>query len=128
MYSNQDGQSILDSRQSFADGVSIKIKTGKMNCCTQSKVSMQNMAVSVDGQRVAVSPSSGNVVHIYDIHTGKELGRFATGYQPHENIYFAGGTKILNAAMGNVETTMDAQGQDFTKVKPFITIADANKL
>lgn len=109
-------------------GYPLKLKQAKWIAVRQSKVSMQNMAVSVDGQRVAVSPSSGNVVHIFDIHTGKELGRFATGYQPHENIYFAGGRKILNAAMGNVETTMDAQGQDFTKGKPFIAIADANKL
>ena len=84
------------------------------------------MAVSPDGQQVAVSASSGNVVHILDINTGKELGRFATGDKPHENIYFDGGTKILNSAIGNVETSMDAAWQDFTKGKRYITIADAN--
>lgn len=63
---------------------------------------------------------------LLDIHTGKELGRFATGDKPHENIYFDNGKKILNSAIGNVETSLDAQWQDFTKGKRYITIADAN--
>lgn len=127
MYSTPDGQSIVASRPSFADVVSINIKTGKINWRTPVEgFRADHMAVSPDGQRVAVSVSSGNVVHVLDIHTGKKLGRFATGDKPHENIYFAGGTKILNSAIGNVETSMDAQWQDFTKGKRFITIADAN--
>ncbi|WP_168383192.1 YncE family protein [Acinetobacter indicus] len=127
MYSTPDGQSIVASRPSFADVVSINIKTGKINWRTPVEgFRADHMAVSPDGQRVAVSASSGNVVHVLDIHTGKELGHFATGDKPHENIYFAGGTKILNSAIGNVETSMDAQWQDFTKGKRFITIADAN--
>lgn len=127
MYSTPDGQSIVASRPSFADVVSINIKTGKINWRTPVEgFRADHMAVSPDGQRVAVSASSGNVVHVLDIHTGKELGRFATGDKPHENIYFAGGNKILNSAIGNVETSMDAQWQDFTKGKRYITIADAN--
>ncbi|WP_368559578.1 YncE family protein [Acinetobacter indicus] len=127
MYSTPDGQSIVASRPSFADVVSINIKTGKINWRTPVEgFRADHIAVSPDGQRVAVSASSGNVVHVLDIHTGKELGRFATGDKPHENIYFANGSKILNSAIGNVETSMDAQWQDFTKGKRYITIADVN--
>ncbi|MCO8083144.1 YncE family protein [Acinetobacter lwoffii] len=127
MYSTPDGQSVVASRPSFADVVSINIKTGKINWRMPVEgFRADHMAVSPDGQRVAVSASSGNVVHVLDIHTGKELGRFSTGDKPHENIYFDGGNKILNSAIGNVETSMDAQWQDFTKGKRFITIADAN--
>lgn len=127
MYSTPDGQSIVASRPSFADVVSINIKTGKINWRTPVEgFRADHMAVSPDGQRVAVSASSGNVVHVLDIHTGKELGRFATGDKPHENIYFANGSKILNSAIGNVETSLDAQWQDFTKGKRYITIADAS--
>ncbi len=127
MYSTPDGQSVVASRPSFADVVSINIKTGKINW--RSKVEgfrADHMAVSPDGQRVAVSAFSGNVVHVLDINTGKELGRFPTGDKPHENIYFAGGSKILNSSIGNVETPLDAAWQDFTKGKRLITIADAN--
>lgn len=121
MYSTPDGQSVVASRPSFADVVSINIKTGKINWRTPVEgFRADHMAVSPDGQRVAVSASSGNVVHVLDINTGKEVGRFSTGDKPHENIYFDGGNKILNSAM------MDAQWQDFTKGKRFITIADAN--
>ncbi len=127
MYSTPDDQSVVASRPSFADVVSINIKTGKINWRTPVEgFRADHMAVSPDGQRVAVSASSVNVVHVLDINTGKELGRFATGDKPHENIYFNSGNKILNSAIGNVETSMDAQWQDFTKGKRFITIADAN--
>ncbi|TCH65366.1 YncE family protein [Acinetobacter sp. ANC 4862] len=127
MYSTPDGKSVVASRPSFADVVSINIATGKINWRTPVEgFRADHMAVSPDGQRLAVSASSGNVVHVLDINTGKELGRFATGDKPHENIFFDGGSKILNSAIGNVETAMDASWQDFTKGKRFITIADAN--
>lgn len=126
MYSTPDGKSVVASRPSYADVVSIDIATGKINWRTPVEgFRADHMAVSPDGQQVAVSASSGNVVHVLDINTGKELGRFATGDKPHENIYFAGGSKILNSAIGNVETAMDAQWQDFTKGKRYLTIADA---
>ena len=127
MYSTPDGQSVVASRPSFADVVSINITTGKINWRTPVEgFRADHMAVSPDGKRLAVSASSGNVVHVLDINTGKELGRFATGDKPHENIFFNSGTKILNSAIGNVETSMDAAWQDFTKGKRFLTIADAN--
>ncbi|MDK1683808.1 YncE family protein [Acinetobacter terrestris] len=127
MYSTQDGKSVVASRPSFADVVSINIATGQINWRTPVEgFRADHMAVSPDGQRLAVSASSGNIVHVLDINTGKELGRFATGDKPHENIFFSGGSKILNSAIGNVETSMDASWQDFTKGKRFITIADAN--
>lgn len=127
MYSTPDGQSVVASRPSFADVVSINIATGQINWRTSVEgFRADHMAVSPDGKRVAVSASSGNVVQILDINTGKELGRFATGDKPHENIFFNGGTKILNSAIGNVETPLDAAWQDFTKGKRFITIADAH--
>lgn len=127
MYSTPDGKSVVASRPSFADVVSINIATGKINWRMPVEgFRADHMAVSPDGQRLAVSASSGNVVHVLDINTGKELGRFATGDKPHENIFFNGGTKILNSAIGNVETSMDAAWQDFTKGKRVLTIADAN--
>lgn len=127
MYSTPDGQSVVASRPSFADVVSINIATGQINWRTPVEgFRADHMAVSPDGKRVAVSASSGNVVQVLDINTGKELGRFATGDKPHENIFFNGGSRILNSAIGNVETSLDAPWQDFTKGKRFITIADAN--
>lgn len=127
MYSTPDGKSVVASRPSYADVVSIDIASGKINWRTSVEgFRADHMAVSPDGLRVAVSASSGNVVQVLDIQTGRELGRFDTGDKPHENIYFAGGSKIINSAIGNVETPMDASWQDFTKGKRYLTIADAN--
>lgn len=127
MYSTADGKNIIASRPSFADVVSIDIASG--NIKWRFKVDgfrADHMAVSPDGKTVAVSASSGNVVHILDINTGKQLGKFKTGDKPHENIYFAGGSKLLNSSIGNVETPYDAPWQDFTKGKRMLTIADVN--
>lgn len=126
MYSTPDGRSIVASRPSYADVVSINVETGELQW--RFKVDgfrADHMAVSPDGAHVAVSASSGNVVHVLDINTGKELGKFKTGDKPHENIFFDGGTKILNSAIGNVETSSDEPWQDFTKGDRKITIADA---
>lgn len=127
MYSTPDGRSIVASRPSYADVVSIDIASGKINWRFKVKgFRADHMAVSPDGHTVAVSASSGNVVHVLDIYTGEELGQFKTGDKPHENIYFDGGSKILNSAIGNVETAFDAPWQDFTKGDRKLTIADVD--
>lgn len=125
MYSTPDGKNLVASRPSFADVLSINIETGKINWrFAVSGFRADHMAVSPDGKTVAVSASSANTVHILDINTGKELGKFATGDKPHENIFFAGGTRVINSAIGNVETSADAPWQDFTKGKRVLTIAN----
>lgn len=125
MYSSPDGKSIIASRPSFADVVSINIETGKINWRFDvDGLRADHMAVSPDGKSVAVSASTGNVVHILDINTGEELGKFETGDKPHENIYFDGGNKILNSSIGEVQTPFDAHWLDFTKGDRRLTIAD----
>src|SRR5690606_24319434 len=87
IYTTPGGQLVVSSRHSYNDVVSINIKTTKINWRTLVEgFRADDMAVSSDGKRVAVSASSGNVVHVFDIHSGKELGRFRTGDKPHENI------------------------------------------
>lgn len=127
MYSTPDGQNIVASRPSFADVVSINVATGQIKWrFPVSGFRADHMAVSPDGKSLAVSASSSNTVHVLDINTGAELGKFATGDKPHENIFMNGGSKILNSSIGNVETAFDAPWQDFTKGKRVLTIADAS--
>jgi YVTN family beta-propeller protein len=128
MYSTPDGRSIVASRPSFADVVSINMSTGQINWRFEvDGLRSDHMAVSPDGQQLAVSASTGNVVHVLDINSGKELGKFPTGDKPHENIFFDGGTKILNSSIGDVQTSYDAQWQDYTKGDRYITISDITK-
>ncbi|KOU61826.1 serine/threonine protein kinase [Streptomyces sp. MMG1533] len=126
MYSTPDGTSVVVSRPSFADVVSIDLATGNINWrFPVSGYRSDHMAVSPDGKRVAVSASTGNTVHVLDIVTGKQLGSFGTGDKPHENIFTKDGKYIWNMAIGDVNTSTDAPWLDWTKGNRVITVVDA---
>ncbi|MFI7498307.1 YncE family protein [Streptomyces sp. NPDC049687] len=126
MYSTPDGKSVVVSRPSFADVVSINLATGAINWrFPVSGYRSDHMAVSPDGTRVAVSASTANTVHVLDIDTGKQLGSFATGDKPHENIFSKDGKYIYNMAIGDVNTDLDAPWLDWTKGDRHITVVDA---
>ncbi|GGX19950.1 YncE family protein [Streptomyces lomondensis] len=127
MYSTPDGGSMVVSRPSFADVVSIDLATGDINWrFPVTGYRSDHMAVSPDGKRVAVSASTSNTVHVLDIVTGRELGRFATGDKPHENIFTQDGKYIYNMAIGDVNTQTDAPWLDWTKGDRRITVVDAS--
>jgi len=126
MYSTPDGKSVVVSRPSFADVVSIDLATGGINWrFPVSGYRSDHMAVSPDGTRVAVSASTANTVHVLDIDTGKQLGSFATGDKPHENIFTKDGKYIWNMAIGDVNTSLDDPAWDWTKGDRHITVVDA---
>lgn len=125
MYATPDGTSMVVSRPSFADVVSIDLTTGRINWrFPVAGYRSDHMAVSPDGRRVAVSASIANTVHVLDITTGKELGKFSTGDKPHENFFTDGGKYLWNMSIGNVETSLDDPSWDWTKGDRRITVAD----
>ena len=126
MYSTPDGRSVVVSRPSFADVVSIDLATGAINWrFPVSGYRSDHMAVSADGTRVAVSASISNTVHVLNIDTGAQIGSFTTGAKPHENIFTKDGKYIWNMSIGDVNTSQDAPWQDFTKGDRKITVVDA---
>ncbi|MGW1069621.1 YncE family protein [Streptomyces aureus] len=126
MYSTPDGRSVVVSRPSFADVVSIDLATGRINWrFPVAGYRSDHMAVSPDGTRVAVSASTANTVHVLDIATGVQLGSFATGDKPHENIFTHDGKYIWNMAIGDVTTALDEPWLDWTKGDRKITVVDA---
>jgi len=62
---------------------------------------------------------------VLDINTGKQLGSFATGDKPHENIFTKDGKYIWNMAIGDVNTSLDDPAWDWTKGDRRITVVDA---
>ena len=126
MYSTPDGSAMVASRPSFADVVSIDVRTGKINWrFPVSGYRSDHMAVSPDGSRVAVSASTSNTVHVLDIVTGQEVGSFRTGDKPHENVFTDSGRHLWNMAIGDVNTPTDDPALDFTKGDRRITVVDA---
>ncbi|MBA4860822.1 YncE family protein [Streptomyces sp. PSKA54] len=127
MYSTPDGSAVVVSRPSFADVVSIDLATGRINWrFPVSGYRSDHMAVSPDGTRVAVSASTSNTVHVLDIDTGKQLGSFATGDKPHENVFTDGGKYLWNMSIGEVTTALDEPWLDWTKGDRRITVVDAD--
>ncbi|WP_329182942.1 YncE family protein [Actinacidiphila glaucinigra] len=127
MYATPDGTALVASRPSFADVVSIDLATGDVKWrFPVSGYRSDHMAVSPDGTRVAVSASTSNTVHVLDINSGRELGRFTTGDKPHENIFSKDGRYLWNMSIGEVNNDFDAPWQDFLKGDRKITIADTS--
>jgi DNA-binding beta-propeller fold protein YncE len=126
MYTTPDGSALVASRPSFADVVSIDLRTGAVRWrFPVSGFRADHMAVSPDGTKVAVSASTSNTVHVLDINTGRQLGSFSTGDKPHENIFTDGGKYIWNMSIGEVNTSLDDPALDWTKGDRHITVADA---
>jgi PQQ-like domain len=126
MFSSKDGRLLVVSRPSLADVIGLDLNTGAI--AWRFRVDGQrsdHMAMSPDGTRVAVSASTGNVVHILDTFTGQEVGRFDSGDSPHENNYSADGTRIFHASIGLVYTPADQPVFDTTKGDRRFQIVDA---
>jgi DNA-binding beta-propeller fold protein YncE len=127
MFASNDGRLLVVSRPSLADVIGLDLNTGAI--VWRFRVDGQrsdHMAMSPDGSRVAVSASTGNVVHILDSNTGQELGRFPSGDSPHENNYSADGQRIYHASIGLVYTPADQPALDSTKGDRRFQIVDAN--
>ena len=126
MYSTNDGTMLIVSRPSFADVVAISLRTKKI--VWRFKVDgyrSDHMAISPNGRRVAVSASTGNVVHVLRTRDGREMGSFESGGSPHENVYIDGGRKILHASIGMVYSPLDQPEADPTKQERVFQIVDA---
>ena len=121
MFSSYDGRLLVVSRPSLRDVVAIDLRSRDIQqpaIVWRFVVDGQrsdHMAMSPDGSRVAVSASTGNVVHILDTNTGQEVGRFPSGDSPHENNYSRNGARILHASIGLVYTPADQPVFDSTK-------------
>ncbi|MFJ3927431.1 YncE family protein [Streptomyces sp. NPDC090022] len=125
MYTTPDGRSVVVSRPSFADVVSLDLASGRINWrFPVSGFRSDHMAVSPDGTKVAVSASTSNTVHVLDIVTGRQLGSFGTGDKPHENTFSRDGRYLWNSSIGEVNTALDAPWLDWTKGDRKITVVD----
>jgi hypothetical protein len=126
LYSSTDGTMLIASRPSFADVVAISLATGKIVWrFPVAGYRADHMAMSPNGNRVVVSASTANVVHVLRVRDGKEVGRFASGDSPHESTFIDGGRRILHASIGMVYSPADQPELDSTKGDRVLEIVDA---
>ena len=116
MYTTKDGRLLIVSRPSLKDVVGIELSSGRI--VWRFEVAGQrsdHMGISPNGKHVAVSASTGNVVHILDTATGRQVDVFGSGDSPHENTYSEDGKRIYHASIGLVYTPADQPALDTTK-------------
>jgi YVTN family beta-propeller protein len=129
MYSTPDGKLLIVSRPSLADVVGIDLETGKIAWrFPMTGYRSDHMGLSPDGEQVAVSDSTANIVHVLDTQTGREIGTFPSGDSPHENTYSRDGKLIYHASIGRVYTPTDDPAADTSKGERWFEVVDANTL
>ena len=125
MYSSNDGTKLIVSRPSFADVVAIDTLTGDIVWrFPVAGYRSDHMAISPDGKHVAVSASTGDLVHIIDVETGLEHAQFPSGDSPHENVYSKDGKRLFHASIGNVFSPFDFDGGGLLKGRRVVQVVE----
>ena len=125
MFTSNDGRYIYASRPSFADVVAIDVNSGEIVWRTPVEgLRADHSAISPDGKTFLVSASTVKKVHAIDVSTGKIIGGFESGDQPHENTYSEDGKKIYHASIGKV--FIASPSLDFLKGDRWFQIVDAD--
>ena len=125
MFTSNDGRYIYASRPSFADVVALDVNSGEIVWRTPvDGLRADHSAISPDGKIFLVSASTARKVHAIDVETGKIVGEFESGDQPHENTYSADGKRIYHASIGKVFVA--SPRLDFLKGDRWFQIVDAN--
>jgi hypothetical protein len=126
-FTSKDGRFLYVSRPSFADVVAINLRTRNIAWRTPVEgYRADHMAISPDGRTLLVSASTANKVHAIDTKTGRIVGGFESGDQPHENNFSRDGKLIYHASIGTVYTQLDNPLLDASKGDRFFQIVDAS--
>jgi DNA-binding beta-propeller fold protein YncE len=129
MFTSKDGTQLFISRPSFADVIALDVNTGEINWRTQVEGSRSDhSAISPDGKTFLVSASTAGKVHAIDTATGKIIGEFDSGDQPHENTYSKDGSLIYHASIGKVYVPTTSGWLDWIKGERIFQIVDAKTL
>jgi len=126
LFPSADGRYIYASRPSFADAVAIEVATGRIAWRTPVEgIRADHAAISPDGKIFLVSASTARKVHAIDTATGRIVGGFASGDQPHENTYSKDGKRVYHASIGKVYVPTTVSWLDWIKGDRWFQIVDA---
>jgi DNA-binding beta-propeller fold protein YncE len=126
LFPSKDGRFIYASRPSFSDVVAIDVATEKIAWRTPVEgMRSDHAAISPDGKVFLVSASTARKVQAIDTATGKVVGEFASGDQPHESNYSKDGKRIYHASIGKVYVPTTARWLDWIKGDRWFQVVDA---
>lgn len=126
LFPSKDGRFLYLSRPSFADVVAIDVQSGAIVWRTPVEgVRADHAALSPDGKTFLVSASTARKVHAIDTATGRIVGGFPSGDQPHENNYSKDGGRIYHASIGRVFVPTSASWLDWVKGDRWFQVVDA---
>jgi len=129
MFTSHDGRFLYASRPSFADVVAIDMNTEEIVWRTPiDGVRADHAAISPDGKTFLVSASTARKVQAIDTATGKIIGEFESGDQPHENNYSKDGSKIYHASIGKVYLPTTSWLFDWIKGDRWLQVVDAKTM
>lgn len=127
LFPSHDGRYIYASRPSFADVVAIDVGSGAIAWRTPiAGDRADHAALSPDGTILLVSASTARRVQAIDTATGKIVGGFDSGDQPHENNYSKDGRHIYHASIGKVFVPTTASWLDWIKGDRWFQVVDAS--
>ncbi|MCC2674503.1 MAG: pkn32 [Ramlibacter sp.] len=126
LFPSKDGRLLFASRPSLADVVALDVQTGAIVWRTPIEgVRADHAALSPDGKVFLVSASTARKVHAIDTATGKIIGGFDSGDQPHESNYSKDGKRIYHASIGKVYVPTTASWLDWIKGDRWFQVVDA---
>lgn len=126
MFTSNDGRHLFISRPSFADVIALDVNTGEITWRTPVEgFRSDHSAISPDGETFLVSASTARKVHAIDTTSGKIIGGFESGDQPHENTYSQDGKLIYHASIGKVYVPFTSSWLDWIKGDRYFQIVDA---
>ena len=128
-FTSPDGRFLYVSRPSFADVVSINMRTGKIVWRVEVEGQRSDhMGLSRNGRKLLVSDSTANKVFAINTAKGEIIGSFPSGDSPHENNFSKNGRRIYHASIGRVYTPTDMDEFDTSKGVQVFEIVNARTL
>ena len=129
VFTSVDGRYLFASRPSFADVVAIDLDKREIAWRTPVEGSRaDHAALSPDGRTLLVSASTARKVHAIETATGRIVGSFESGDEPHESNYSPDGSKIYHASIGRVFLPTTSRALDFLKGDRIFQVVDATTL
>jgi len=127
VFMSKDGRYLFASRPSFADVIAIDITTRRPAWRTPVEgVRADHAALSPDGKTLLVSASTAKKVHAIDTTSGRIVGFFESGDEPHESVYSTKTPRIYHASIGRVFLPPTTGPLDFLQGERVFQIVDAN--